>query len=161
MAEMKIKSGPLKLTVKDDRGRVVAALRYPKVRWSSLEIESEDELDAVVLSERRVRLVRRIPAGETGGGDAQGERDPGDDRGTEWDPFREFEYGVRDFLTRAGKAVDDFLEDLNEWSGPFARPRERGNGHRSAEASGEPGEASGASEEASREPDASGEPRPE
>lgn len=147
MAEMKIKSGPLKLTVKDDRGRVVADLRYPKVRWSSLEIESEDELDAVVLSERRVRLVRRVPSGEGAGGDAQGEGDSGQDRGPDWDPFRDFEYGVRDFLTRAGKAVEDFLEDLNEWSGPVTRPREKGNGHRSPETS--------------KEPDSSGEPRPE
>jgi hypothetical protein len=161
MAEMKIKSGPLKLTVKDDRGRVVADLRYPKVRWSILEIESEDELDAVVLSERRVRLVRRVPAEETAAGDARDEGDSGHGRGTDWDPFRDFEFGVRDFLTRAGKAVEDFLEDLNEWSGPVTRPRERRNGHSFTGANGESDEASGTSDGASTEQDASGKPPPE
>jgi len=134
MAEMKIKSGPLKLTLKDDRGRVVAALRYPKVRWRSLEIECEDaDVDAVVLGDRRVRLERRVAVEEEHAG---GEADSSEDAGRgDWDPFREVESGVRDFLTKAGKAVDDFLADLNEWSGPLSDwgPRER-NGEPSGEA---------------------------
>lgn len=124
MAEIKIKSGPLKVTLKDDRGRVVAALRYPKVRWSSLEIESEDsDLDAIVLGDRRVRLEKRQPAAEAGG------EGTGDEAGRkEWDPFREVEFGVRDFMTKAGKAVEDFLEDLSEWSGPITRSRGSADG---------------------------------
>jgi len=128
MAEMKIKNGPLKLTLTDDRGRVVAALRYPRVRWKSLEIECEDaEIDAVVLGDRRVRLERRVAAGEE---EAAGPGSEDSSARPEWDPFREVEFGVRDFLTRAGKAVEDFLEDLNEWSGPtWSRdPRPRNGG---------------------------------
>ena len=122
MAEMKISSGPLKLTLTDDKGRVVAALRYPKVKWKKLVIESEDaEFDAVVLSDTRVRLVRRSPAPEAGGeGEGQGEDDAAGEK-PDWDPFHEVEFGVRDFLTKTGKAVEDFLDDLNEWSGPFSR----------------------------------------
>jgi hypothetical protein len=134
MAEMKIKSGPLKLTVKDDRGRVVAALRYPKVRWTTLEIESEDEVDAVVVSDRRVRLVRRVPSDEAAG-DGQGEGGSSDEAKSDWDPFREFEYGVRDLFTKAGRAVEDFLADLNEWSGPIPRPEADDDGD---EEDGEP-----------------------
>jgi hypothetical protein len=143
MAEMKIKNGPLKLTLKDDRGRVVAALRYPRVRWKSLEIESEDaEIDAVVLGDRRVRLERRVPASEEGTAGT----DSGEKAGrAEWDPFREVEFGVRDFLTKAGKAVEDFLEDLNEWSGPISNwdPRARngepdGDGESDSAQAGEP-----------------------
>jgi len=124
MAEMKIKSGPLRVTLTDDRGRVVAALRYPRVRWQKLVIESEDEeFDAVVLSGRRVRLVKRPPPSDSDtGGEGEKEADAGaDDAKKEWDPFREFEYGFRDLLTKAGKAVDDFLEDLQEWSGPLPK----------------------------------------
>ena len=121
MAEMKISNAPLRLTLKDDRGRVVAALRYPRVKWKNLVIESEDaEFDAVVLSGTRVRLEKRAPASDEGaesGNEGQG-------RPSDWDPFHEVEYGVRDFLTKAGKAMEDFLEDLNEWSGPFARPKD-------------------------------------
>ena len=73
MAEMKIKNGPLKLTLTDDDGRVVAALRYPKVKWKKLVIESEDAaFDAVVLSDTRVRLVKRVPAEEETGADEGG-----------------------------------------------------------------------------------------
>jgi hypothetical protein len=116
MAEMKISSGPLKLTLVDDKGRVVAALRYPKVKWKKLVIESEDaEFDAVVLSDTRVRLEKRVPASED---TAEG---AGSDARSEWDPFHEVEFGVRDFLTKAGKTVEDFLDDLNEWSGPINR----------------------------------------
>ena len=116
MAEMKISSGPLKLTLTDDKGRVVAALRYPKVKWKKLVIESEDaEFDAVVLSATRVRLEKRAPAGEDAGESETGGEKP------DWDPFHEVEFGVRDFLTKTGKAVEDFLDDLNEWSGPFSR----------------------------------------
>jgi len=118
MADMKISSGPLKLTLTDDKGRVVAALRYPKVNWKKLVIESEDAgFDAVVLSDTRVRLERRVPAteeGPEGSSEHQGRR-------PDWDPFREVEFGVRDFLTKTGKAVEDFLADLNEWSGPFSQ----------------------------------------
>ena len=111
MAEMNIRNAPLRLTLTDDKGRVVASLRYPRVKWQKLVIESEDaEFDAVVLSDTRVRLVRRTPPGE-------GEAASADSGGKEWDPFHEFEYGVRDMVTKAGKAVEDFLEDLNEWSG--------------------------------------------
>jgi hypothetical protein len=127
MADMKISSGPLKLTLTDDRGRVVAALRYPKVKWKKLVIESEDAaFDAVVLSDTRVRLVRRQPAPETGDEAAgQGEADAGaGDERPDWDPFREVEFGVRDFLTKTGKAVEDFLADLNEWSGPFSQAKD-------------------------------------
>ena len=121
MAEMKLRNGPLKLTLTDDNGRVVAALRYPKVKWKKLVIESEDDaFDAIVLSDTRVRLVKRVPAEEEAGADegedgveAEGARGKPD-----WDPFREVEFGVRDFLTKTGKAVEDFLADLNEWSGP-------------------------------------------
>jgi hypothetical protein len=124
MADMKISSGPLKLTLTDDKGRVVAALRYPKVKWKKLVIESEDAaFDAVVLSATRVRLVRRQPAPE-GGDEAtgKGEADAGaGDERPGWDPFREVEFGVRDFLTKTGKAMEDFLADLNEWSGPFSQ----------------------------------------
>jgi hypothetical protein len=118
MADMKIRNAPLRLTLTDDKGRVVASLRYPRVRWQKLVIESEDaEFDAVVLSDTRVRLVRRTPPeeGEAGGGESAGK---------EWDPFHEFEYGVRDMVTKAGKAVEDFLEDLNEWSGASWRRME-------------------------------------
>jgi len=116
MADMKISSGPLKLTLTDDKGRVVAALRYPKVNWKKLVIESEDAaFDAVVLSDTRVRLERRVTAAEEGA-DAGVEDEGGR---PDWDPFREVEFGVRDFLTKTGKAVEDFLADLNEWSGPF------------------------------------------
>ncbi|MGB5301831.1 MAG: hypothetical protein WBP17_01630 [Gemmatimonadota bacterium] len=127
MADMKISSGPLKLTLPDDRGQVVAALRYPKVKWKKLVIESEDAaFDAVVLSDTRVRLVRRQPAPETGDEAAgQGEADAGaGDERPDWDPFREVEFGVRDFLTKTGKAVEDFLADLNEWSGPFSQAKD-------------------------------------
>ena len=120
MADMKIKNGPLKLTLTDDDGRVVAALRYPKVKWKKLVIESEDAaFDAVVLSDTRVRLVKRVPAEEEASAD-EGEGGAETDSGSEkpdWDPFREVEFGVRDFLTKTGKAVEDFLADLNEWSG--------------------------------------------
>lgn len=118
MADMKISSGPLKLTLTDDKGRVVAALRYPKVNWKKLVIESEDaEFEAVVLSGTRVRLERRVPAAE------EGPEAAGEDKGRrpDWDPFHEVEFGVRDFLTKTGKAVEDFLADLNEWSGPFSQ----------------------------------------
>jgi hypothetical protein len=120
MAEMKISNAPLRLTLTDDRGRVVASLRYPRVKWMKLVIESEDaEFDAVVLSGTRVRLEKRVPAGET-----EAEKGPGEEsRGPDWDPFHEVEYGVRDFLSKAGKAVEDFLEDLNEWSGPFSQAK--------------------------------------
>jgi hypothetical protein len=124
MAEMKISNGPLKLTLTDDKGRVVAALRYPKARWKKLVIESEDaEFDAVVLSDTRVRLVKRTPVeeGDTG---AQGHADADAEGGSgkqEWDPFREVEFGFRDLMTKAGKAVEDFLADLNEWSGPISK----------------------------------------
>lgn len=95
MAEMKISNGPLRLTLTDDKGRVVAALRYPRVGWKKLVIESEDaEFDAVVLSDTRVRLEKRTPASER---DARSETH-------EWDPFHEFEWGVRDFLTKLGEA---------------------------------------------------------
>jgi len=47
MAEMKLRNGPLKLTLTDDNGRVVAALRYPKVKWKKLVIESEDDAGEV------------------------------------------------------------------------------------------------------------------
>ena len=123
MADMKISSGPLKLTLTDDRGRVVAALHYPKVKWKQLVIESEDAaFDAVVLSDTRVRLVRRQPAPEAGDeATGQGEADAGaGDERPDWDPFREVEFGVRDFLTKTGKAVEDFLADLKEWSGPIS-----------------------------------------
>ena len=121
MAEMKISSGPLKLTLTDDKGRVVAALRYPRVKWKKLVIESEDaEFDAVVLSGTRVRLERRVPAAEEGPGGSGGD----EGRRPDWDPFREVEFGVRDFLTKTGKAVEDFLADLNEWSGPFSQPQD-------------------------------------
>jgi len=117
MAEMKISNGPLKLTLTDDRGRVVAALRYPRVKWKKLVIESEDaEFDAVVLSGTRVRLEKRPEDAEEAAAD-----DAADGR-SDWDPFHEVEFGVRDFLTKAGKAVEDFLDDLNEWSGPLSRP---------------------------------------
>ncbi len=116
MAEMKISNAPLRLTLTDDKGRVVAALRYPRVKWNKLVIESEDaEFDAVVLSGSRIRLEKRVSASE--GAD---EPDRSAER-HEWDPFHEFEFGVRDVLTRAGKAVEDFLDDLNEWSGPMFR----------------------------------------
>jgi hypothetical protein len=96
MAEMKISNGPLRLTLTDDKGRVVAALRYPRVRWKKLVIESEDaEFDAVVLSDTRVRLEKRTPASER---DSRSET-------REWDPFHEFEWGVRDFLTKLGEAL--------------------------------------------------------
>lgn len=127
MADMKISSGPLKLTLTDDRGQVVAALRYPKVKWKKLVIESEDAaFDAVVLSDTRVRLVRRQPAPEAGDeatGQGEADADAGSE-GPDWDPFREVEFGVRDFLTKTGKAVEDFLADLNEWSGPFSQPQD-------------------------------------
>jgi len=114
MAEMKISDGPLKLTLTDDKGRVVAALSYPKVKWQKLVLESEDaEFDAVVLGDTRIRLEKRAPAAE----DAA-EGDAGDAR-AEWDPFHEVEFGVRDFLTKTGKAVEDFLDDLKDWSGPY------------------------------------------
>lgn len=95
MAKMKIGDEPLRLTLTDDKGRVVAALRYPKVRWQKLVIESEDrEFDAVVLSGTRVRLEKRV---EASGDDAR--------TGTrEWDPFDEIEWGVRDFLKKLGEA---------------------------------------------------------
>jgi len=113
MAELKISDGPLRLTLTDDKGRVVASLRYSKVKWQKLVIESEDsEFDAVVLGDTRVRLEKRAPASE----DAA-EGDTGDAR-PEWDPFRQVEWGARDFLNRAGKAVEDFLDDLKDWSGP-------------------------------------------
>ena len=116
MAEMKISSAPLKLTLTDDKGRVVAALRYPRVKWKKLVIESEDaEFDAVVLSGTRVRLEKRPADAEEAASD-----DGAHDR-SDWDPFHEVEFGVRDFLTKAGKAVEDFLDDLNEWSGPISR----------------------------------------
>ena len=116
MAEMKISNGPLKLTLTDDKGRVVAALRYPRVKWKKLVIESEDaEFDAVVLSDTRVRLEKRPEDTEEAA-----TNDAADDR-SDWDPFHEVEFGVRDFLTKAGKAVEDFLDDLNEWSGPISR----------------------------------------
>lgn len=121
MAEMKISNGPLKLTLTDDNGRVVAALRYPRVKWKKLVIESEDAaFDAVVLSDTRVRLVKRVPAEKQGGADeGAGADEAGGGSGKpDWDPFREVEFGVRDFLTKTGKAVEDFLADLNEWSGP-------------------------------------------
>lgn len=112
MAEMKISDGPLKLTLTDDKGRVVAALRYPRIKWQKLVIESEDaEFDAVVLGDTRVRLEKRAPASE----DAT-EGDTGDAR-PEWDPFRQVEWGARDFLNKAGKAVEDFLDDLKDWPG--------------------------------------------
>jgi hypothetical protein len=96
MAEMKISNGPLRLTLTDDKGRVVAALRYPRVGWKKLVIESEDaEFDAMVLSGTRVRLVKRAPASE---GDAGSET-------PEWDPFHEIEWGVRDLLTKLGEAL--------------------------------------------------------
>lgn len=122
MAEMKISDAPLKLTLTDDKGRVVAALRYPRVKWSKLVIESEGaEFDAVVLGGNRVRLEKRVPASENADeSDGSAERDSSGER-HEWDPFHEFEFGVRDVLTRAGKAVEDFLDDLNEWSGPVFR----------------------------------------
>lgn len=116
MAEMKISNAPLRLTLTDDKGRVVADLRYPRVKWKKLVVESEDaEFDAVVLSGTRVRLEKRPEAGEDTAADA-GER-------ADWDPFREVEFGVRDFLTKAGKAVEDFLDDLNEWSAPLSHDR--------------------------------------
>jgi hypothetical protein len=124
MAEMKINEGPLKLTLTDDKGRVVAALRYPKVRWQKLVIESEDaEFDAVVLSGTRVRLVKRSPAAEDSAeGEEQGEAEAdGGTRRADWDPFREVEFGVRDLLTKAGKAVEKLLDDLDESSGPVSR----------------------------------------
>ena len=57
MAEMKISSGPLKLTLTDEKGRVVAALRYPRVKWKKLVIESEDaEFDARLVADmERIR----------------------------------------------------------------------------------------------------------
>jgi hypothetical protein len=114
MAEMKISDGPLKLTLTDDKGRVVAALSYPKVKWQKLVIESEDaEFDAVVLGDTRVRLEKRAPASEDAAEGSTGDARP------EWDPFHEVEFGVRDFLTKAGKAVEDFLDDLKDWSGPY------------------------------------------
>ena len=121
MAEMKISNGPLKLTLTDDKGRVVAALRYPRVKWKKLVIESEDaEFDAVVLSGTRVRLERRVSETEKGPQASGGD----EDRRPDWDPFREVEFGVRDFLTKTGKAVEDFLADLNEWSGPFSEAKD-------------------------------------
>ncbi|MCL7960803.1 MAG: hypothetical protein M8861_11455 [marine benthic group bacterium] len=121
MAEMKISNGPLKLTLTDDKGRVVAALRYPRVKWKKLVIESEDaEFDAVVLSGTRVRLERRVSETERGPQASGGD----EDRRPDWDPFREVEFGVRDFLTKTGKAVEDFLADLNEWSGPFSEAKD-------------------------------------
>ena len=121
MAEMKISNGPLKLTLTDDKGRVVAALRYPRVKWKKLVIESEDaEFDAVELSGTRVRLERRVSETEKGPQASGGE----EDRRPDWDPFREVEFGVRDFLTKTGKAVEDFLADLNEWSGPFSEAKD-------------------------------------
>jgi len=96
MAKMKIGDGPLRLTLTDDKGRVVAALRYPKVRWQKLVIESEDrEFDAVVLSGTRVRLEKRV---EASGDDARTET-------RERDPFDEIEWGVRDFLKKLGEAL--------------------------------------------------------
>jgi hypothetical protein len=121
MAEMKISNAPLRLTLTDDKGRVVASLRYPRVKWKRLVIESEDaEFDAVALSGTRVRLEKRVPEDEAEAGEGAG----GEARRPDWDPFHEVEYGVRDFLTKAGKAVEDFLEDLNEWSGPFSQAKE-------------------------------------
>jgi hypothetical protein len=121
MAEMKISNGPLKLTLTDDKGRVVAALRYPRVKWKKLVIESEDaEFDAVVVSGTRVRLERRLSQAEKGPEGSGGD----EDRSPDWDPFREVEFGVRDFLTKTGKAVEDFLADLNEWSGPFSEEKD-------------------------------------
>ncbi len=129
MAEMKISNGPLRLTLTDDKGRVVAALRYPRVRWKKLVIESEDaEFDAVVLSDTRVRLEKRTPASER---DARSETH-------EWDPFHEFEWGVRDFLTKLGEALG--LSD--------------------AEADGAPGAASGGKSEAESDPKPEAAPDP-
>jgi len=95
MAKMKIGNGPLRLTLTDDKGRIVADLSYPKVRWQKLVIESEDcEFDTVVLSDSRVRLQKRV---EASGDDAE-------TKPPEWDPFHEIEWGVRDFLKKVGEA---------------------------------------------------------
>jgi hypothetical protein len=103
MAEMKISNGPLKLTLTDDKGRVVAALRYPRVRWGMLVIESEDaEFDAVVLGGNRVRLEKRQPSE---GSENADDGDEGADGRPDWDPFREIEWGVRDFLHKLGEAL--------------------------------------------------------
>lgn len=125
MAEMKIRNGPLRLTLIDDKGRVVAALRYPKVRWRKLVIESEeDEFDAVVLGSRRVRLEKRPPASE----DDRTRRPP------DWDPFSEIEWGVRDFLNKLGEAFG-FSE------APWDTKAEAGGEAAEPEASEEPAEA--------------------
>ena len=98
MAEMKIRSGPLRIKVVDDGGNTVAALRYPKVRWSELVIEAEDgDIEVEALGARKVLLTRKSdPA------DARSEPDPLDaarQLGESLDILvRDFVRGVRDLL---------------------------------------------------------------
>ena len=101
MAEMKIKGGPLRITVTDDAGRTVAALRYPKLRWTELVVEAEDaDLDVESLGDRRVRLTRRID--EAPADSKEQKTDPLDaarQMGESLDVLvRDFAKGVKDLL---------------------------------------------------------------
>lgn len=99
MAEMKIRNGPLRITVVDDEGKKVAALRYPKVKWSELVIEAEDgELEVESLGRSKVRLLRSVDEEE----DRNGPTDPLDaarQLGESLDVLvRDFAKGVKDLL---------------------------------------------------------------
>ena len=100
MAEMKIKGGPLRITVVDDGGKTVAALRYPKVKWGELVVEAEDgDLEVDRVGPRKVKLSRRVYEKE---GDREAEPDPLDAArqiGESLDVLvRDFARGVKDLL---------------------------------------------------------------
>ncbi len=100
MAEIKIRSGPLRITVVDDGGKTVAALRYPKVKWAELMVEAEDgDLDVDRLGPRKVKLTRKVY-------ETEDDRDAGPDPldaarqlGESLDVLvRDFARGVKDLL---------------------------------------------------------------
>ena len=100
MAEMNIKSGPLRIRVVDDRGKTVAALRYPRVKWSELVIEAEDgDVEVDRIGPRKVVLTRRPDETAGAGGGGSDPLDAARQLGESLDVLvRDFAKGVKDLF---------------------------------------------------------------
>jgi hypothetical protein len=100
MAEMNIRSGPLRVVLTDDGGKTVADLRYPKVKWSELVVRSEDcDLEIDRVGPRRVVITRKPEAAEPGEDSAPDPLDAARQLGESLDILvKDFARGVKDLL---------------------------------------------------------------